>query len=110
MMKYEFYDPSKVYMFPNGDIATAEAVYKQFPAAATFKHVIETDQYGEVMFACQNFRAMLSFHDIDATDMSDDEAMEALHNCAHCKEVVHIPSAEERIAAMLEFQVLNSLM
>ena len=35
-------------MYPNGEIATKERILEDFPAARTFKYVIETDENREV--------------------------------------------------------------
>ena len=63
----EKYTGNKTYMFPNGAIATKEAVLEHFPAALTFVHIIETDEAGEVAFAVQNLSAMRSLYDIDTS-------------------------------------------
>ena len=41
----EKYTGEKVYMFPNGALATKEAVLESFPAALSFVHVVETDAH-----------------------------------------------------------------
>ena len=51
----EKYTGEKIYMFPNGALATKEAVLEQFPAALTFVHIVETDENREVMLAFENF-------------------------------------------------------
>ena len=99
MKKIELYTGDKIYMFPNGDIATKERMLQQFPAVLTFNHIIETDEAGEVAFAVQNLSAMCSLYQI-----------------AKIEEIVNTEpeedtsaSAEERIAAALEAQVMMSL-
>ena len=49
MRKLEIYDNKKTYMFPNGDLATPRDIERDFPAISAFKHVIETDEAGEVL-------------------------------------------------------------
>lgn len=105
----EKYTGEKVYMFPNGALATKEAVLKNFPAALSFVHVVETDENGEVMWAFQNLSAMRTLHGIDKS-LSEAEAIEALQEIINTPvEVDDTPSAEERIAAALEYQNLASM-
>lgn len=103
----EKYDETKTYMFPNGKLATKEAVLSKFEAALTFPHIVETDENGEVMFALQNLSAMRTFYNIDKS-LSEDEAI------AKIQEIVNTPpepepSAEERMAAAMEFQNMLAL-
>ena len=109
MKKIELYTGDKIYMFPNGDIATKERMLQQFPAALTFDHIIETDEAGEVAFAVQNLSAMCSLYQID-TSLSVEEKI------ANIEEIINTEpeedtsaSTEERIAAALEAQVMMSL-
>lgn len=105
----EKYTGEKTYMFPNGAIATREAVLEQFPAVLTFAHVVETDESGEVMWAISNLSAMRTLHKIDAS-LTQEEAIEALQEIINTEpEVDTTPSAEERIASALEYQVLASM-
>lgn len=104
MKVLEKYDGTKTYMFPSGALAAPPAVLAQFPAALTFTHIVETDVLGEVMFAFQNLSAMRSMYELDMT-LTDDEAI------AELQRLINIvpestPSAEERIAAALEYQNL----
>ena len=105
----EKYTGEKTYMFPNGAIATKEAVLKDFPAALTFAHIVETDEAGEVMFALQNLSAMRTFYNIDKS-LTEAEAIVAIQEKVNEEPVVDdTPSAEERIASALEYQVLSSM-
>ena len=109
MKKIEKYTGDKVYMFPNGAIATKEAVLKEFPAALTFVHYVETDEAGEVMWAFQNLSAMRSMYNIDSS-LSEAEALAKIEEIINTEpEVNTTPSAEERIAAALEYQNLVSM-
>lgn len=107
MKSLEKFDGQKTYMFPNGAIATPEVIKKQFPAVEIFTHVIETDEAGQVCFAVENLAAMRSFYNIDSS-LSEDDAIGRL------KEIINkVPeeeaSAEERIAAALEYQNMASM-
>lgn len=105
----EKYTGNKVYMFPNGALATPEVMQKKFPAVLAFAHIIETDEAGEVAFAVQNLSAMRSLHGIDKS-LSEEEAIAAIQEIVNTKpEADDTPTPEERIAAALEYQVMASL-
>lgn len=105
----EKYTGEKTYMFPNGALATPEVMQQEFPAVLAFAHIIETDEAGEVAFAVQNLNAMRSLYGIDST-LTEEEAIAAIQEIVNTEpEVVDEPSAEERIAAALEYQVMASL-
>lgn len=106
--KIEKYTGGKTYMFPNGSIATKEAVLKQFPAALTFVHYVETDENGEVMWAFQNLSAMRTMYEIDSS-LSEDEALAKIEEIINTPPPEPEPSAEERMASAMEFQNLMSL-
>ena len=109
MKKIELYTGDKIYMFPNGDIATKEKMLEQFPAVLTFDHIIETDEAGEVAFAVQNLSAMCSLYQID-TSLSVEEKIAKIEEIINTEQEEDTSaSAEERIAAALEAQVLMSL-
>ena len=109
MKKIELYTGDKIYMFPNGDIATKERMLQEFPAALTFDHIIETDEAGEVAFAVQNLSAMCSLYQID-TSLPVEEKIAKIEEIINTDpEEDTSASAEERIAAALEAQVLMSL-
>lgn len=102
----EKYTGEKTYMFPNGALATRDAVLKSFPAALSFVHIVETDENGEVMWAFQNLSAMRTMHNIDKS-LSEAEAIAALQEIINTPKPVNTtPSADERIAAALEYQNL----
>ena len=104
----EKYTGSKTYMYPNGELATVASVTEKFPAWQSFTHVVETDGNGEVMFAFENLSALRSFYEIDST-LSEDEAIAAIQEILNAPPEEPAPSAEERIAAAMEYQALSSL-
>lgn len=105
----EKYTGEKTYMFPNGSLATPEIMLRQFPAVLAFAHIIETDEAGEVAFAVQNLSAMRTFYGIDSS-LTEAEAIAAIQEIVNTPEEVNTePSAEERIAAALEYQNLASM-
>ena len=106
--KIEKYTGDKTYMFPNGEIATKEAVLKQFPAALTFVHYVETDENGEVMWAFQNLSAMRTMYEIDSS-LSEEEALAKIEEIINTPPAEPAPDANERIAAALEYQNLMAM-
>ena len=103
------YTGEKTFMFPNGELATKEAVLNKFSAALSFTHIVETDENEEVMWALQNLSAMRSQMGIDSS-LSEDEAIAAIEDIINTppEESTEV-TAEERIAAALEYQVMASL-
>ena len=109
MKKVIKYTGDKTFMFPNGALGTKEAVLAQFPAALDFVHIVETDENEEVMWALENLSAMRSQMGIDSS-LSEDEAIAAIEEIINTPPEANTdPSAEERIAAALEYQVMASL-
>ncbi len=109
MKRIEKYTGDKTYMFPNGAIATPEIIEEQFPAITVFTHIIETDESGEVAFAVENLAAMRSLYGVDPA-LSEEEAIAAIQEIVNTPPAVDdTPSAEERIAAALEYQAMSSL-
>lgn len=108
MKKIEKYTGEKTYMFPNGAIATPDEMLRQFPAVLEFVHIIETDEAGEVCFAVQNLSAMRGFYGIDSS-LDEEQAIAAIQEIINAPAPEAVPSAEERIAAALEYQNLLSL-
>ena len=107
MKKIRKYTGDKLFMYPNGDLATKDRMLKDFPAVLTFTHIIETDENEQMCFAVQNLSAMRGVYGIDSS-LTEDEAI------AKIEEIVNTvpeyePSAEERIASALEYQNLTSL-
>lgn len=108
MLKIEKYTGAKVYQSPSGGLMTRERVLAEWEAALTFTHIIETDEAGEVMFACQNLAAIRSMYGIDPA-LSEDEAIAKIEEIRNTPPPEPEPSAEERIAAAMEYQnLINS--
>lgn len=101
------YTGDKTYMFPTGRIATPDIVCAEYSAVNTFTHIIETDESGEVMFAINNLSAMRTMYEIDKT-LTEDEAIIALQEILNTPPPEPEASAEERIAAALEYQNLTA--
>lgn len=107
MKKLEFYDGTKTYMYPNMKLATPEVVLADFPAILAFKHVIETDEAGQVFFAIENFEAMKSRYNIDRT-LEDDEALQTIQAIIN-EEPEPVLDNDTRIADALEDLVVLNL-
>ena len=98
MKVIEKYTGEKTYMFPNGDIGTPEKVYAQWPAAKSFTYIVE------VMWGFDNLSAICSMEGIDKS-LSEEEKIAKIQEIRNTvPEVDNTPSAEERIAAALEYQ------
>lgn len=109
MKKLIKYTGEKTFMFPTSALATREAVLEHFPGALTFTHVVETDENEEVMWALENLSALRSQYNIDSS-LTEEEAITAIQEIVNTEpEVSTEPTAEERIAAALEYQVMASL-
>ena len=108
MIKIEKFTGDKTYMYPNGTIATPETIKKDFPAVEAFVHIIETDEVGQVCFAVQNLAAVRSQMGIDSA-LSEDEAILKIEELRNAPPPEPEASAEERIAAALEYQNLVNM-
>lgn len=108
MKLIEKYTGDKTYMFPNGALATKEAVLRQFPAALDFVHYVETDENGEVMWAFQNLSAMRTMYKIDKS-LNEEQALAKIQEIVNTPPPEPEPSAEERMAAAMEFQNMMAL-
>ena len=105
--KIEKYDGTKVYMHPNGELATPEKIKQRFPASEVFTLIVETDEQCQVMIAFQNLAAVRTQMEIDPS-LSEEEAMAKIEELRNTPQPEPEPTAEDRIAAALEFQnVLN---
>lgn len=96
------YTGEKPYMFPNGELATRERVLKDFPAALTFTHIMETDENEEVCFSMQNLSAMRGVYNIPSS-LTETEAIAKIQEIINTVPEVE-PTPEERIASAMEFQ------
>ena len=110
MRKLVLYNHSlgKIYQYPNGAIATPEKIQEDFPAITMFPHYIETDESEQMLMAVQNLSAARTYYDINIS-LTDVEAVEAIQTILNTPETSTTISAEERIAAALEYQVMSSL-
>ena len=97
-------------MFPTGALATPDVVYNKYPAAKVFTFVVGTDKNGQVMQSMDNLSILRDVYGI-APELSEDEAIAEIETIMNTPQepVEQEPTAEERIAAALEYQVMSSL-
>lgn len=109
-MILELYDNTKTYMYPSGRLATPAAVAEKYPAVAVFAHVVGTDEAGQVMFSLENLSAMRTRYGI-SRDLTVPQAIAALQQKLDQEAAPRTDAvtAEERIAAALEAQVLLTM-
>lgn len=105
MIKLERYTGEKIYMYPNGAVATPDRVKSDYPAVEYFPHVIEVN--GNTLSAIYEIGAIRQYYNIDET-LTDDEAILAIQDIRNAPAEVVI-TAEERIASALEYQNLMSI-
>lgn len=108
MKKIIKFSEGKTFMYPSGAVATSEKIKEDFPAVEVFTHIIETDENEQMCFAVQNLSAMRDYYNIDSA-LSEDEAITKIEEIMNAPQPEPEPSAEERIAAAMEFQNLMSL-
>ena len=97
-------------MYPSGKVGTKDTVYADYPAVKVFTHVIETDENDEVIYAINNLSALRTSYNIDKS-LSEQEAVQAIQDIMNTprEPVEPEPTAEERIAASLEYQNLLAM-
>ena len=108
MVYLEKYNKNKTYMAPSGAIFTPEVVKQKYPAVEVFTFVIWTDEAGEIFGGLDSLNNLRSRYDIDK-GLGEDEAIEEIQRILNLPQPEPEPSAEERIAAALEYQnLINS--
>ena len=111
-MRYKIWDKWSNLVTPVGEVLTPEQVFERFPAAALdgLKYVIADQPVSMAVFmefeATKNHYRKLGVSITD--DMTDQEVLDAISEWEENPPEPE-PSAEERIAAALEFQNLTML-
>lgn len=104
----EFYNPEKTYYYPNNKLATPELDYPIVNSG--LKMVIETDEDGIYMYTVPTtLKILAGRNEVDITGLSDEEALHAIQDKMNEPLPAPEPSAEDRIAAALEYQNLLSI-
>jgi hypothetical protein len=104
----EKYDGTKTYMFASNELATPEIIEARNPAVTSFTHVVETDEGGEVCLAVMNLSRLCSLYGVDPS-LPEGEAIQAVQDAMNAPPPEPEVTAEERIAAAMEFQNLLNL-
>ncbi len=111
MSKYlEIYDNTKTYLFPNMTQAIPEQVAETYTVVGTdLPCVIETDA-SKIMFytAPVPLQVMRGQYNIDHS-LSDEEALEMIESILNAPTPEPGPTAQDRIAAAMEYQNLISM-
>jgi hypothetical protein len=110
MRKYvEIYDNTKTYIFPSLAMATPDVVGMNY-AVVNSGHdvVIETDESHTMLYAIDLLSAMKSRLGV-AADLSVEDSLVALESILNAPIPAPEPTADERIAAALEFQNLLNM-
>lgn len=109
MIRLEIYNKTKTYMYPTGKLATPDVVKRDYPATEYFTYVVQTNEAAEVIYGLDSLNSLRSHYEIDSS-LTQDEALLAIEEVLNTPQVVDTtPTAEERIAAALEYQVLASM-
>jgi hypothetical protein len=106
MKVLEFYDGTKTYMYPNMKLATPEVMQRDYPAILAFRHVIETDEAGQVCFGIENFSAMRSRYNIDPT-LGENEALATIQELINTEPEPVIDDNTRIADALEDLVVLN---
>ncbi len=107
MIKLEKYLGDKTYVFNSGAIATPEIIEQKYPAVTLFTTVVITDELGQVFGGYENLAKLRSQYAIDPS-LTEAEAIAELETLFNTP-VISEPTADERIAAALEYQNLLTL-
>lgn len=106
----EFYNAEKTYYYPDNKVATPEL---DFPIVNSgLKLVIETDEEGIYFNTFPvTLKMLANRHDVDINGLTDEEALQAIQDKMNTPLPTPEPqpTAEERIAAALEFQNVLAL-
>ncbi len=101
-------DHTQTYLFPTGAIASPEVMKQKYPAITLEPQLVVL--LGKTVQSIQDFSAMRMHYQIDPA-LSEAEALAAIEDILNNPPAPEEgePTAEERIAAALEYQVVNSM-
>ena len=108
-MLVKIYD-GKTRMFPSKRICTKEIFYDKYPAANQFTFCIVTDDADEIITQVETLNTLKTRYNIPA-DTEDYAAVLQIQEAMNTpiEPVEPEPTAEERIAASLEYQNLLAM-
>lgn len=108
----EFYNPTKTYLYPNMEVATPERIQAEYSAVNVAKCIITTDSTGTMFYSVELAFAMAQRLGVEVLKYTtDEELLLVLEDIVNAQPVIQEaePTAEERIAAALEYQNLMSM-
>ena len=111
-MRYKIWNKTDNLVTPTGKVLTPQQVIEKYPAAGVegIKYIIADQPINMAVF--MEFEATKAFYKQQGVpitdDMTDQEVLDAISEWEEHPPVPE-PTAEERIAAALEFQNLTSL-
>lgn len=108
MIRLEKLTCTKTYMYPDKSVATPERMASEYPAYEFVTHVVTTDDDRQICYAVDALSTLKEIHKIDGA-LSEEEAIAALEAKLNEPQPEPEPTAEERIAAAMEFQNLMML-
>lgn len=113
MIKLEIYDNTKTYFYPNMTTATPEEVSAQYAIVnvPNLKTVIQTDKAGIMFYTSpEPIHILADRYGVDMKSYeTDKEVLLAIEEILNAPQPEPEPSAEERIAAAMEYQNLLSM-
>lgn len=108
MIKLELYTGEKDYVTSSGVLYNKKKVLEEFPSALTVPFVVETNTKGRIIFGMSALDILCETYGI-SDELSDGEAIKAIEEIRNTPVTETQVTAEERIAAALEYQVMASL-
>lgn len=111
MKLLEIYNQEKTYLFPNMTIASPEEVAKTYTAVniPNLTCVIETDESRTMFYTAPEPIAVLKSRYGIVQSLSDEEAIVTIEEIINAPQPEPEPTAEERIAAAMEYQNLLTM-
>lgn len=108
MIKLVFYNNTKTYVYQTSHMATPERVAEEYPIVnlPDLKCVIGTDKTETMFYTVpEPLLVMASRLGVNPEDYTtDEELLQALEDISNAPQPEPEPSAEERIAAAMEYQ------
>lgn len=106
---FELYDDTKTYYSPRGEVFTPEVVGERYAIVNSGLPVVIVTDKNHILFGGYGLLSQYrDMYDIDDA-LTDEEAIMEIERVANLPQPEPEPSAEERIAAALEFQNVLAL-
>lgn len=106
------YSEKETYIAPSGAVMDSAKVKQDFPAVSKVSFIVQTDSSGEMMYGMYTLSSMRTRYGVDAS-LNEDAAIQAIEDAmnaqnAQMEAAASQPTAEERIAAAMEYQNIMS--